>query len=528
MRRDPAGITPEQRQRIIDEISSGQLDIASAATKYNIPQMVINRWLNVVPSRSTGTTSAVPDSENSPADFPIPTPPAIPEPPQTINGNHNEKPAQSVFKPQRPRGKSGISAGVIMTLAVTAAVLLLIGIAVITSDNDSSELAQSDETSVEVTNSNSTGNDVTTNPTEDQASNTVTQDNSDATDSETSDEPTDESSQDSVNDSVEDAADTATPDDTASSNNQDLLEQLYNTRVDWTFDAMPLQEVLASISKSLQITIELDRGALLNTGVSADEPISFNKSALPLNSALTQMLTAVGLTYKIDGDSLLVTTRRNTAATKPLSTEKLFEVSQPAVATLVLLDANNEILKQGTGFFISNKGLLITTAHLINHPDAIRLLVKSGSNFYGANSIDQYDHDADIAAVTINGMGNSFPTLQLSNSGPATNMEVSIVGLTDTTSLESTIRDGEIADVGSVSPIQFSLSFATLATQSGSPILEKTGRVVGIYNHRLGLENSNPTGINADQIVKVLGSAAEAVLIQDVSATFGNYASPNP
>ena len=47
MRRDPAGITPEQRQRIIDEISSGQLDIASAATKYNIPQMVINRWLNV-------------------------------------------------------------------------------------------------------------------------------------------------------------------------------------------------------------------------------------------------------------------------------------------------------------------------------------------------------------------------------------------------------------------------------------------------------------------------------------------------
>ncbi|MBN86887.1 MAG: hypothetical protein CL885_05120, partial [Dehalococcoidia bacterium] len=210
------------------------------------------------------------------------------------------------------------------------------------------------------------------------------------------------------------------------------------------------------------------------------------------------------------------------------SSEKLFEVSQPAVAILVLLDANNEILKQGTGFFISNNGLLITTAHLINHPNAIRLLVKSNSNFYGATAVEQYDHDADIATVTINGMGNSFPTLQLSNSGPATNMEVSIVGLTDATSLESTIRDGEIADVGNVSPNQFSLSFATVATQSGSPILEKTGRVVGIYNHRLGLENSNPTGIDANQMAKVLGSAAESVRIQDVSATFGEFVAPNP
>ena len=532
MRRDPAGITPEQRQQIIDEVSSGKLDIASAATKYNIPQMVINRWLNVVPTRSTGITNSASSAENSPSDHSTLLPPAIPAAPTSASGHHQDKPAQSVAKPLSARGKSRMSAGVIMTLAVTAAVLLLIGIAVITSDDGNSQRLQSEtnEASNVVSDSNSTGSAITTDANSDQTSTTVAQDNSTANDSDdtNSDDSHEATSPGDMGDSTQDTADSLEANDTSMSDNQDLLELLYNTRVDWTFDAMPLQAVLESISKSEKIKLQLDRGALLNAGISADEPISFNKSALPLNSALTQMLTVVGLTYKIDGDSLVVTTRRNTATTKPLSSEKLFEVSQPAVAILVLLDANNEILKQGTGFFISNNGLLITTAHLINHPNAIRLLVKSDSNFYGATAVEQYDHNADIAAVTINGMGNSFPTLQLSNSGPATNMEVSIVGLTDTTSLESTIRDGEIADVGNVSPAQFSLSFATVATQSGSPILEKTGRVVGIYNHRLGLKNSNPTGINADQMAKVLGSAAESVRIQDLSATFGEFVAPNP
>lgn len=532
MRRDPAGITPEQRQQIIDEVSSGKLDIASAATKYNIPQMVINRWLNVVPTRSTSTTNSAPSAESSPSDHSTLSPPAIPAAPPAASGHRVDKPAQPVAKPLRARGKSRMSAGVIMTLAVAAAVLLLIGIAVITSDDGNSQQPQSEANAAsnEISDSNSTGSTIATDTNEDQTSTTVAQNDSTANNADVtnSDDSNNVTTPEDMADSTQDSADPMEPNDTSNSNNQDILEQLYNTRVNWTFDAMPLQAVLEFISKSEKIKLQLDRGALLNAGISADEPISFNKSALPLNSALTQMLTVVGLTYKIDGDSLVITTRRNTATTKPLTSEKLFEVSQPAVAILVLLDANNEILKQGTGFFISNKGLLITTAHLINHPNAIRLLVKSDSNYYGATSVEQYDHDADIAAVTINGMGNSFPTLQLSNSGPALNMEVSIVGLTDTTSLESTIRDGEIADVGNVSPTQFSLAFATVATQSGSPILETTGRVVGIYNHRLGLENSNPTGINADQIAKVLGSAAESVLIQDVSATFGEFVAPSP
>ncbi len=532
MRRDPAGITPEQRQQIIDEISSDKLDIASAAIKYNIPKMVINRWLNVVPTRSTGTANSDSSTESLPSDHSTLLPPAIPAAPPSASSHHQDEPAQSVTQPLRARRESRMSAGVIMTLAVTAAVLLLIGIAVITSDNGNSQQLQSEtnETHHEVSGSNSTGSAVTTDTNENPTSTTVAQNDSTANNSSVTnqDDSHEATSPKNIGDSTQDTADSLEANDTSMSDSQDLLEQLYNTRVDWTFDAIPLNAVLDLISKSEMIKIQLDRGALLNTGISADEPISFNKSALPLNSALSQMLTVVGLTYKIDGDSLVITTRRNAAPTKPLSSEKLFEISQPAVAILVLLDANNEILKQGTGFFIANNGLLITAAHLINHPDAMRLLVKSDSNFYGATSVELYDHDADIAAIAINGMGNSFPSLQLSNSNPATNMEVSIVGLTDTTSLEATIRDGEVSDISNVSATQFSLSFTTVATQSGSPILKKNGRVVGIYNHRLGLENNNPTGINADQIAKVLGSSSESVLIQDVSAKFGEFVAPNP
>ncbi len=63
MRRDPVGITPEQRQQIIDEVSSGEFNIATAATKYNIPRMIINRWLNVVPTPSSDTDNSASNIE---------------------------------------------------------------------------------------------------------------------------------------------------------------------------------------------------------------------------------------------------------------------------------------------------------------------------------------------------------------------------------------------------------------------------------------------------------------------------------
>ena len=109
MRRDPAGITPEQRQQIIDEVSSGKLDIASAATKYNIPQMVINRWLNVVPTRSTGITNSASSAENSPSDHSTLLPPAIPAAPTSASGHHQDKPTQSVAKSLNARGKLRMS-----------------------------------------------------------------------------------------------------------------------------------------------------------------------------------------------------------------------------------------------------------------------------------------------------------------------------------------------------------------------------------------------------------------------------------
>lgn len=531
MRRDPAGITPEQRQQIIDEISSGQIDVAAASIKYNIPQMVINRWLNVVPTRTTGNAES-PQSTSSA------TPPSIPNPPP----DRPNKPTVSQQRQHIPnlnptRPKPRVSAGVIMTLSVVVAVLLLLGIAVLTSKDDNTDRVSENglRANTEVAQNNT--NNSMDNGMEDQSvpvsnaesSSDVSSDSDNNSGPAKVDGADDNSGSNNMETTEPTQEDTnLATDEESTATKQSMLDHLYNSRVDFKFDGVPLNEALNQIAVKQGIKIVLDRGALINAGVKSDTPITFSKSGIPLNSALNQLLTVVGLTYKINGDALTITTSRNTSTSKPLSSEKLFEVSQPAVAILVLLDANNEILRQGTGFFISNQGTLITTAGLINHPNATRLLVKAGSNYFGTTTVDQYDHDTDIATVSINGMGNAFPTLQLANDAPRVNSDVSMIGLTDTTSLEATIRDGQITDVGSAAPSQFFLSFATVDSQSGSPILDKTGRVIGIYNHRLGLENNNPTGVSADQIARVLGTAAESVLIQDITATFGDFASPNP
>ena len=71
----------------------------------------------------------------------------------------------------------------------------------------------------------------------------------------------------------------------------------------------PLEDVIAQLKEYHQIEIQLDRGALDDMGIGTDTPVTRQLHGISLRSALRLMLGDLDLTYMIDNEVLMITTR---------------------------------------------------------------------------------------------------------------------------------------------------------------------------------------------------------------------------
>jgi S1-C subfamily serine protease len=85
-----------------------------------------------------------------------------------------------------------------------------------------------------------------------------------------------------------------------------------------------------------------------------------------------------------------------------------------AVATLEAFDRKNKLVGQGTGFFISSSGVLVTNFHVIKGADDIIAHLPSGA-FYKVRGVRDIDEKGDVAVLqfdaretpSIKGFGDS-------------------------------------------------------------------------------------------------------------------------
>jgi hypothetical protein len=81
------------------------------------------------------------------------------------------------------------------------------------------------------------------------------------------------------------------------------------------FIETPLRDVLNFLQDQHDIPIVLDNGALRESGVDADAPVSANSRDIALRSALNLVLDELGLDYVVDNEVLLVTSAERAART---------------------------------------------------------------------------------------------------------------------------------------------------------------------------------------------------------------------
>jgi S1-C subfamily serine protease len=167
--------------------------------------------------------------------------------------------------------------------------------------------------------------------------------------------------------------------------------------------------------------------------------------------------------------------------------EDVIARAKPAVVRLKGLS------KSGSGFFVTEKGVIATNAHLARGEGSLLAILSGGEQLTA--KIIHIDPDRDIALLKVE--GNDFPCLTLVATGSVRQGETVVAVGNPGGGMPFTVTKGIVSAVGKFPAAGPGLWIQTDAAinpgNSGGPLLNTGGEVIGI--NTLKLERSSVSGI---------------------------------
>jgi S1-C subfamily serine protease len=149
------------------------------------------------------------------------------------------------------------------------------------------------------------------------------------------------------------------------------------------------------------------------------------------------------------------------------------------------LPQNDDLLCSGTGFFITEDGYLITNDHVVRGVRRVKVRLQSG--VYDAEVV-KTDKSADLALLKVKA-GNFSALPVVLNKEASLGDEVFTIGFpnVDLQGIEPKFTDGRISSLAGLQddPSQYQISVAVQPGNSGGPLLDKNGQVVGVVVARI-------------------------------------------
>jgi tetratricopeptide (TPR) repeat protein len=158
---------------------------------------------------------------------------------------------------------------------------------------------------------------------------------------------------------------------------------------------------------------------------------------------------------------------------------ELVKKTKPAVVLIQTFDKDNKPLAQGSGFFVNNKGHIVTNHHVLE--GAYRATVKTSSGIeYPVEGVIAKNADADIVKLVVNIPDANTPFLSLSEIVPSEGQDIVVIG--NPLGLESTVSAGIVSAVRDIPAFGKILQITAPISpgSSGSPVINSKGEVIGI------------------------------------------------
>ena len=162
-----------------------------------------------------------------------------------------------------------------------------------------------------------------------------------------------------------------------------------------------------------------------------------------------------------------------------------------SVVTVIAFNGDGKPITQGTGFFISTNGTLITNRHVLRGAQKASIKTKTGRLYNIVETIAE-DLDGDLVALRADVRGVAVRPLRLSNAPVVPGQRIFVIG--SPLGLEETVSEGivsavrQLDGVGRVIQITAPISPGS----SGSPVINTRGEIVGVASLNLkGGQNLN-------------------------------------
>jgi S1-C subfamily serine protease len=172
----------------------------------------------------------------------------------------------------------------------------------------------------------------------------------------------------------------------------------------------------------------------------------------------------------------------------------------------------------GTGFFISDDGLFVTAAHVVQGASEVKVLAQNRE--YNAKTLFA-DSSLDIAVLHVEG-ARGVGSLSVVPSGPVrTGDAVFTLGFPQVQlqGAEAKFTDGSISSLSGIGgdPKFFQISVPVQPGNSGGPLLDASGNVVGIVVSRLdAIETLLATGSLPQNVNYALKSSFVLPLLESL------------
>jgi len=192
--------------------------------------------------------------------------------------------------------------------------------------------------------------------------------------------------------------------------------------------------------------------------------------------------------------------------TKEKISESLPEIIkkiEPSTVIIFTYDNKGNLLRQGSGFFISHDGDIITNYHVIQGASSVYVKT-SDDKVYPIAYIVASDEKSDIIRFSIDISSKYVQPLSLSTALPEVGERIIVYG--SPLGLEKTVSDGivsairEIPDFGKIIQITAPISSGS----SGSPVLNMNGEVIGVATFQF-IEGQNLNfAISSEKILDII------------------------
>ena len=284
-----------------------------------------------------------------------------------------------------------------------------------------------------------------------------------------------------------------------------LVERIYEYKVvsDYPLEVLEkaptLEKDVKGFSSRINACISAEKDALRRRSaevpkVCNDEVISPPQTKEQV-SALQRKINAEVQTAERRADTVAVNDPerqlRSQSAPPRKDIPAIAKSANGAIVSIVMSDKDGHAIAQGSGFLISNDGVVLTNYHVIAEGASAVAKLPDGT-LYVVDGVLASDKVRDVAVIKVH--GSNFRTLTLGNSDQLQVGE-EVVAIGNPLSLESTVSNGIVSGIRTVE--EEGGKFLQVTTpispgSSGGPLFNMAGEVVGITTMYLkGGENLN-------------------------------------